>query len=182
MQILDKQEGLRAYAGPGHWNDPDMLEVGNGGMSFTENRAHFAMWCMLAAPLIAGNDLRTISNDVKSILTAKELIAINQDSLGIQGLKYSTKDSVETWFKPLKNGDWAVFFLNRSRSERKIRFDWANNKVEDSVAKRTFDAAATSYTLKNLWTGKENGTTKEPLQASLAAHDVLTIRLIKKIK
>ena len=112
LQIIDKQEGLRKYAGPGHWNDPDMLEVGNG-MAVNEDRAHFSMWCMLAAPLIAGNDLRHISRETLEILTNKEVIAVNQDALGVEGFKYSAKDGVEVWFKPLSNDAWAMCFLNR---------------------------------------------------------------------
>ncbi|MCK5076056.1 MAG: glycoside hydrolase family 27 protein, partial [Calditrichia bacterium] len=90
MQILDMQEGLRIYAGPDHWNDPDMMEVGNG-MSLSEDRAHFSMWCILAAPLIAGNDLINMSKETIEILTNREVISINQDTLGIQGFKYSVK-------------------------------------------------------------------------------------------
>src|ERR1043166_1570409 len=84
VHILDLQDGLEAYAGPGHWNDPDMLEVGNGGMTPTEYRAHFSLWCILAAPLMAGNDLRQMSPDIAEILTNKELIAVDQDPLGLQ--------------------------------------------------------------------------------------------------
>ena len=101
LQIIDKQEGLRQYAGPGHWNDPDMLEVGNG-MAVNEDRAHFTMWCMPAAPLISGNDLQHMSKETREILTNKEVIAVNQDALGVEGFKYSAKDGVEVWFKPLK--------------------------------------------------------------------------------
>ena len=100
LRILDMQDGLRKYAGPGHWNDPDMMEVGNG-MSVAEDRAHFAMWCMLSAPLIAGNDLADMSAETVAILTNEDMIAINQDSLGIQCFKYSSKEGLETWFKPL---------------------------------------------------------------------------------
>ncbi len=94
------QEGLRQYAGPGHWNDPDMMEVGNG-MTVNEDRAHMSMWCMLAAPLMAGNDISNMTKETQAILTNKDVIAVDQDPLGIQGLKFSVKDSVETWFKPL---------------------------------------------------------------------------------
>src|SRR5919202_887529 len=119
MQILDKQRGLRAHAGPGHWNDPDMLEVGNG-MSAAEDRAHFSMWAMLAAPLIAGNDLRSMSRETAEILTNREVIAVDQDSLGVQGFPYSsaTSDGVEIWFKPLAGGDWAMAVLNRGTAPR----------------------------------------------------------------
>ena len=100
--ILDQQEGLRKYAGPGHWNDLDMLEVGNG-MSYNEDRAHFSLWCMLAAPLMAGNDLRKMTDQTKSILTNRDVIAVDQDALGIEGFKYSAVDGLEIWIKPLVN-------------------------------------------------------------------------------
>src|SRR5690606_6003410 len=87
LQILDMREGIRQYAGPGHWNDPDMMEVGNG-MSVSEDRAHFSMRCMQAAPLMAGNDIANMTEETIAILTNKEAIAIDQDSLGIQGFKY----------------------------------------------------------------------------------------------
>jgi len=85
VSIIDINAGLYMYAGPGHWNDPDMLEVGNGGMTDTEYRAHFSMWCIMAAPLIAGNDLRNMSASTLEILTAPEVIAVDQDPLGKQG-------------------------------------------------------------------------------------------------
>lgn len=179
MQILDKQEGLRQYAGPGHWNDPDMLEVGNGGLSINENRAHFSVWAMLAAPLIAGNDLRNMSAETKAILTNKDVIAVNQDSLGIQGLKYKTKDSVEIWVKPLKGEDWAVCFLNRSVSPKHVDFDWQKEVVNDTVANRVLNAGASTYSLRDLWTSKDGGDTKKILQTTIPAHDVLMLRLRK---
>jgi alpha-galactosidase len=180
MQILDKQEGLRQYAGPGHWNDPDMMEVGNGGLSVNESRAHFSIWAMLAAPLIAGNDLRSMSAETKAILTNKDVIAINQDSLGIQALRYALRDSVEIWVKPLKGDDWAVCFLNRSVSPKQIDFNWQAEVINDTVAKRTLNAAATNYSLRDLWTRKETGTTKQATKTTVPAHDVLMYRLIKK--
>lgn len=178
MQILDKQEGLRQYAGPGHWNDPDMLEVGNGGLSVTENKAHFSIWAMLAAPLIAGNDLRSMSADTKAILTNKEVIAINQDPLGVQGFKHSMKDSVHTWLKPLKGGGWAVCFLNRSVLPKSFQYDWT--PVIDTVSKRELNPKSTVYTLRDLWLKKETGTTEKPVKATLAPHDVLVLRLTPK--
>lgn len=179
MQILDKQAGLRQYAGPGHWNDPDMLEVGNG-MAVNEDRAHFSMWAMIAAPLIAGNDLRSMSQQTIDILTNKEVIAVNQDSLGIQGYQYSVKDQLETWFKPLKNGEWAVCFLNRNSNPQPVNFDWNQQAVSDTLSKRTIDVKAGSYNLRNLWTKKTAGNTKKPLKAIVPAHDVLMIRLTRK--
>jgi alpha-galactosidase len=180
MQILDKQEGLREYAGPGHWNDPDMLEVGNGGLSVNENRAHFSIWAIIAAPLIAGNDLRNMSAETKAILTNKEVIAVNQDSLGIQALRYAMRDSVEIWVKPLKNNEWAVCFLNRSVQPKKLSFDWKKEVVNDAFAKRILDANTTTFALRDLWLKKETGTTEKPVTAVIPAHDVLMYRLTTK--
>jgi alpha-galactosidase len=179
MQILDKQDGLRKYAGPGHWNDPDMLEIGNGKLSPGEDRAHFSMWAMIAAPLIAGNDIRTMSQETKSILTNKNVIAVNQDALGIQGFKYSQKDSLEIWFKPLAQGKWAVAFLNRSKQPRKLNFNWKNETIKDDVFKKELNAAQGIYKMKDLWTGKAVGNTKNVLAAVVPAHDILLLQLEK---
>ncbi len=179
MYILDMQNGLRKYAGPGHWNDPDMLEVGNG-MTQNEDKAHFTMWCMLAAPLIAGNDLRDMSEDTKKILTNKSVIAIDQDSLGIEGFNYSSKDSLEIWFKPLLKGDWAMCFLNRSLKPRKVSFNWGNEAITDSLSGRNAQFDNTVYDIEDLWNIKNIGTTKEALNADIPGHDVLMLRLKKK--
>ena len=180
MQILDMQEGLRQYAGPGHWNDPDMMEVGNGGLSVNENRAHFSIWAMLAAPLIAGNDLRNMSIETKEILTNKEVIAVNQDSLGVQGLKYAMRDSVEIWIKPLQNDEWAFCFLNRSVHPKQINYDWKKEFVNDTLSKKIFNASATTYSMHDVWLKKESGSTGNVLRATIPAHDVLMFRLRKK--
>jgi alpha-galactosidase len=179
MQILDKQEGLRKYAGPGHWNDPDMLQVGNG-MPVHEDRAHFSMWAMLAAPLIAGNDLRSMSAQTKDILTNKEIIAINQDPLGIQGFKYGMKDSVETWCKPLSNGDWAIAFLNRNKNKRvTINFDWQQEEIIDTVFHRTLNAGKNIYKIRNAWTMQDAGNTTKSISGIVPPHDILVLRLSK---
>lgn len=178
MKILDSQKGLREYAGPDHWNDPDMLEVGNG-MSVNEDRAHFSIWCMLAAPLIAGNDLRDMSRETQEILTNKEMIAVDQDSLGIQGFKYSEKEKIEIWFKPLVNGDWAMCILNRGEQPYEFSFDWKNENVVDDFAKGKADFDETTYNIRDLWLKKVIGTTKEILNKEIPGHDVLMVRLIK---
>lgn len=179
MRIMDMEADLRSYAGPDHWNDPDMLEVGNGGMTQSEDRAHFSMWCMLAAPLIAGNDLRNMSKETLEILTNQDAIAIDQDKLGIQGLRLAKKDSLETWVKPLENGDWALCFLNRSDAAQSINFDWSTPVVDD-LSNRTLNAAEATYKLFNIWTKNNEGDTKNPLKAEVPAHDVLMLRLIKQ--
>lgn len=176
LQILDMQKDLRVHAGPGHWNDPDMMEVGNG-MSDSEDRAHFSMWSMLAAPLIAGNDLRNMKQQTHDILTNREVIAVDRDSLGIQGFKYTAKDGLETWFKPLKDDSWAVCFLNRGSVPHQVDFDWKKQMVSDDVSKREFDPRRTSYQIRDLWLKKSLGTTEIPLKATVPGHDVLLVQL-----
>jgi alpha-galactosidase len=179
MKILEGQDSLRKYAGPGHWNDPDMLEVGNG-MPVNEDRAHFSMWSMIAAPLIAGNDLRNMSAATKEILTNREVIAVNQDSLGIQGFKYSAKDSLETWLKPLKNGDWAIAFLNRKNTPQQVDMDWRNTTINDDFSKTTLDTKTKTYKIRDLWLKKDAGDTKKALKATVPSHDVIMLRLSAK--
>jgi alpha-galactosidase len=177
LQILDMQKGLRRYAGPGHWNDPDMMEIGNG-MSVSEDRAHFSMWCMLAAPLIAGNDIRKMSPETAGILTNREVIAVDQDSLGIQGFKYQSLDSVEVWVKPLVRNQFAVCFLNRGKSAADVNFDWTANPIYDELSARSLDAGKTVYAIRDLWLKKEAGTTRSPLKARIGGHDVLMLKLM----
>lgn len=181
MKIVDMQIATRKYAGPGHWNDPDMLEVGNG-MVVNEDRAHFSLWCMLAAPLIAGNDLRNMSKETHDILTNKEVIAIDQDSLGIQAFRQSVVDSVEVWYKPLKGGYWALCLLNRSGKPATIDYDWKKQVVVDDVFKLETKFNTTVYGLRDLWTKKDMGTTEKSLKVSIPVHDVVMLRLSRKIK
>jgi len=178
MKIVDIQKDLRKYAGPGHWNDPDMLEVGNG-MKAGEDRAHFSLWCMLAAPLMAGNDVRGMTSETQKILCNKDVIAIDQDKLGIQAFNYSVMDSVESWFKPLEDGGWAVCFVNRSRTSRKISFDWNRDKVHDELSSRNLDLTGTGYRIKDLWNRTSLGNTSSVLKAEVPPHDVLMVKLSK---
>jgi alpha-galactosidase len=178
LQILDAQKPLREYAGPGHWNDPDMLEVGNG-MSVNEDRAHFSMWCMLAAPLISGNDLRSMPKETLQILTNKNVLAVNQDVLGVEAFVYSEKDGVEIWFKPLSNDSWAMCVLNRNKEAKKISFDWINERVADSFSKRETHFDTTTYSLRNLWSKQDAGDTVKILDTEVPGHDVLMLRLDK---
>ncbi len=178
LRILDAQKPLRTYAGPGHWNDPDMLEVGNG-MSANEDRAHFTMWCLLAAPLISGNDLRHMSPETLKTLTDREVLAVDQDALGVPGFVYATNGSVEVWFKPLSGGDWALCLLNRSRDAKKISFDWKHEPVADDFSRRAAHFDTTTYSLRNLWTKQPVGDTSRILEADIPGHDVLLLRLGK---
>ncbi len=185
--IIDMRKNIRQYAGPGHWNDPDMMEVGNG-MSVSEDRAHFSMWCMLAAPLIAGNDLRTMTKETISILTDKEAIAIDQDSLGVQAYLYQQKDSVDTWIKPLAHNELAICFLNRSKKPVSVTYDFKQNPVSDSVSNTVINFNATAYSIRDLWMKKETGTTMNTWAGIVQGHDVVMLKLthekpvIKKIK
>ncbi|MBP9005262.1 MAG: glycoside hydrolase family 27 protein [Candidatus Marinimicrobia bacterium] len=176
LQILDMRENIRQYAGPDHWNDPDMLEVGNG-MTIAEDRAHFSLWCIQAAPLIAGNDLRDMSPEVIDILTNKELIAIDQDPLGIQGFKYLVKDNWEVWAKPLDKGDLALCFLNRTLEPVKVDLDWKKYPVKDDEFHYYYLFNENEYKIRDLWLKKEIGTTAKPFSTQIGAHDVIVLRL-----
>jgi alpha-galactosidase len=178
LQILDKQQGLRAFAGPGHWNDPDMLEVGNG-LTAGENRAHFSMWAMLAAPLITGNDLRDMARETLDVLTNRDVVAVDQDSLGIQGFAYRSTSGLEIWFRPLAGGDWAMAVLNRGESARQAAFDWRAEDVADDLSKRRADFRTTTYRVRDLWTHRDAGTTGTALSATVPGHDVLMLRLTR---
>jgi alpha-galactosidase len=174
--IIDMRKNIRQYAGPGGWNDFDMMEVGHG-MSVNEDRAHFTMWCMLASPLIAGNDLRGMSKDVIGVLTDKETIAVNQDSKGVQAYLYQQKDSVDTWIKPLDHNELAICFMNRSRKPVTMNYDWQKNPVTDTVSKTSVDFNKTNYMIRDVWQRKPAGTTKTIFKAEVPAHDVILLRL-----
>jgi alpha-galactosidase len=109
----------------------------------------------------------------------REVIAVNQDSLGVEGFRYSASDSVEVWFKPLARGDWAMTVLNRATSRRHIAFDWSREAVNDSLSGRATAFATTRYAARDLWGKKEMGTTQRALSADVAPHDVLMLRLRK---
>jgi len=179
LRILDLQKGIRKYSGPDHWNDPDMLEVGNG-MSVNEDRAHFSMWCMLAAPLIAGNDLFNMNKETKEILTNKEAIAVDQDSLGISGFSYSSKDELEIWAKPLCDGDWAICFLNRGSEEIQVNFSWKEHTIIDSLSNREMNFMNSQYIIRDLWQHKELGSTEKNFVAAIPSHDVVLLKLSQK--
>jgi alpha-galactosidase len=126
MKIVNRahEDSLHLYAEPGRWNDPDMLEVGNGKLTYDENVAHFSMWAMMAAPLLAGNDLRNMKPEVLNILTNKKVIAVDQDALGKQGFKIKEINGVQVWLKPLSENRWAICFLNPIGTKT-IQVNWA---------------------------------------------------------
>ncbi|RYY77403.1 MAG: glycoside hydrolase family 27 protein [Gammaproteobacteria bacterium] len=178
LRILDKQEGLRKYAGPGHWNDMDMMEVGNG-MTEAEDRSHFSLWAIMNSPLIAGNDLRGMSDNTRKILTNKEMIAINQDALGIQALKWIDDGDIEIFIKPLAKGDYAVLFLNRADSEKIYVHNWPFNEMKDDISKHEINFNKQHFNWKNVWTDA-TGNTYSNLTISIPAHDVVVLRLTPK--
>ncbi len=147
--------GLWQFAGPGHWNDPDMLQVGNL-KSDIEDRAHFSLWCILAAPLMAGNDLRSMSDSVKRTLTAPEVIAVNQDVRGIQGYKVYDDGDLEVYNKPLQDGTSAVLLLNKGREPADITVAWDKigrggwQMVRDLWRRTDLGHFADSFTARNL--------------------------------
>jgi len=178
MQIVNMRQGIRRYAGPGHWNDPDMLEVGNG-MTESEDRAHFSLWCMLAAPLIMGNDVRKASPETIAILTNPEAIAVNQDALGIQGFKYREEEGLEIWAKPLSDNAWAICFLNRNDQPYALQFDWSAHPIVDKITRKEIKFDATPYHLRDVWAHKDLGTTADALAAEIPVHDVLMLKVSK---
>jgi alpha-galactosidase len=120
-EIVDLNEPLWPFAGPGHWNDADMLEVGNGGMTAAEYRAHFSLWAIMASPLMAGNDVAHMDATTRSILLNKEVIAVDQDRLGVQGRRVWKDGDREIWVKPLSGGAKALLLFNRGDAAATIR-------------------------------------------------------------
>ena len=165
--ILDKQVGLEAYSGPGHWNDPDMLEVGNKSLTMEESKAHFSLWCLLSAPLMAGNDLRSMAPETKAILTNPEIIALDQDPLGKQGTKVRDDGEFEVWSKVLADGSRGVVLFNRGPSEARIAFSWTEIGYP----------ARLSAKVKDLWLHKELGKFKGGFGATVPSHGVVVLRV-----
>lgn len=176
LNIVDMQKDLRKYAGPDHWNDPDMMEVGNG-MKVNEDRAHFSLWCMLAAPLIAGNDLTDMAEETIEILTNKEVIAVDQDPLGIQGYKMLDFGNLQVYVRPLKDKELAVCFLNRGLNPESIEFDWKKFPIDDGLSGYRIDFSKTIYKIRDLWAGTPAGTTNQIYTATVPGHDVIMLRL-----
>jgi alpha-galactosidase len=166
-EIGFSQAGLAKFAGPGHWNDPDMLEVGNGGMTGDEYRQHMSLWVILAAPLLAGNDLSKMSPETLSILTNKDVIAVDQDKLGKQGDRVWAEGPKEIWAKPLSGGAKAVALFNRAPDPKSITL-----KLSDVG----FGANAK---LRDLWTGKDVTATNGSYTVLIPKHGVVLLRVSK---
>jgi alpha-galactosidase len=167
VHILDLQNGLESYAGPGHWNDPDMLEVGNGGMTTTEYQSHFSLWCILAAPLIAGNDIRSMSPEIAEILTNKEVIAVDQDPQGLQGRRVKREGNLEVWAKQMADGSRAVALLNRGATETKISVSWSDIGYPDYLP----------ASVRDLWARKDLGKSTGSFSATVASHGVVMVKI-----
>jgi alpha-galactosidase len=181
--IYDKWDGVRDYsagrhehrrqeraelypfAKPGHWNDPDMLEVGNGGMTTEEYRSHFSLWAMLAAPLIAGNDIANMDADTKSILTNKEVIAVDQDPLGQQARRVFKKGDLEVWAQAAA-GRWPRG--GPAQSRRRARPSPSTGRSSDYPA-------STKAKVRDLWAARDLGSKVGGLEAVAASHGVVML-------
>ncbi|MBO9712989.1 MAG: glycoside hydrolase family 27 protein [Sphingomonas sp.] len=166
--ILDRNADLHPYAGPGGWNDPDMLEVGNGGMSDDEYRAHFALWAMLAAPLMAGNDIAGMSPATHAILTNAEIIAIDQDPLGRQARRVWKQGDLEIWARPLADGSRAVALLNRGPAPASIRVDWLQLAYP----------AATRASVRDLWAHRDLGRMTGGYETQVRSHAAVVLKVM----
>jgi alpha-galactosidase len=159
------QAGLAKFAGPGHWNDPDMLEVGNGGMNAEEYRTHMSLWAILAAPLLAGNDLSTMKPETVALLTNREVIAIDQDPAGKQADRVSAEGPLEIWARPLADGSKAVGLFNRHDGPLETQMDFAVLGFRGSPE------------VRDIWQGKDLGRVKSPYKIEIPAHGVILLRV-----
>jgi len=167
QHILDQQVGLESYSSRGHWNDPDMLVVGVKGLSNLDGRAHFSFWSLLAAPLIAGNDPRAMSAQTRAILTNPEVIAVDQDPLGVQGKRIRTNSATEIWTRPLLNQALAVILFNRSDEPRTIRVSY-----RDLAANMRSE-----YEIRDLWKRKDIGLFSGKYVNTISPHDVVMLKM-----
>ena len=158
------QNGLEKYSGPGHWNDPDMLEVGNGGMTHDEYLTHMSLWVLLAAPLLAGNDLRSMTAETKAILTNPEVIALDQDSKGVQGHRVWDEGPLEIWARPLADRSVAVGLFNRGESELKMTLDLKTVGITGSARGR------------DLWRHRDVGNVSDTYSTLVPKHGVVLIK------
>jgi alpha-galactosidase len=159
------QDGLEPFAGPGHWNDPDMLEVGNGGMNHDEYLTHMSLWALLAAPLLAGNDLSSMTPETLSMLTNREVIALDQDAKGIEARRISQEGPLEVWSKSLADGSVAVGLFNRGESSNPITLSFKDIGVRGRA------------TVRDLWKAKDVGSFQQSYTEEVPRHGVVLIRV-----
>src|SRR5262249_40456522 len=149
----------------GHWNDPDMLEIGNGHMTLDEYRTHMSLWCILAAPLLAGNDLTGMSNETIGLLTNPDVIAVDQDLAGIQGHRISQDSGLEVWAKRLSDGSYAVGLFNRTLSDASVTADFTSICVGDTAF------------VRDLWNREDLGGFASQFSAMVPAHGAVLVRV-----
>jgi len=181
ISILSQQKDLAKFAGPGHWNDPDMLEVGNGGMTTEEYKTHFSLWCMLAAPLLAGNDLQNMSPETKSILTNKEIIALDQDILGKQAELWRNNGDYQIWMKMLAKDEKAVCLLNSSDEKKTVLVDFgliAQARTEGAEDSKPLKLE--NFTVRDLWEHKDLVLKESSTYIDILPHSVKVYRFVKK--
>jgi alpha-galactosidase len=159
------QEGLDRFAGPGHWNDPDMLEIGNGKMSHDEYLTHMSLWCILAAPLLAGNDLSKMTAETLEILTSPEVVAVDQDQAGIQGYPVAQEGPLEVWVKPLWDGGKAVGLFNRGESAMPVTAHFRDIGVGDQAS------------VRDLWARRDLGVVRNHFTAVVPKHGVVLVKV-----
>ncbi len=159
------QSGLEQYAGPGHWNDPDMLEVGNGDLTLEENRFHISLWSMLAAPLIAGNDLVSMDDETLGVLTNREVLAIDQDALGKQARRIKQAGPMSIWLKPLADGSYAVGFFSTSERE-----------LAGSITLKELGLPRKA-SVRDLWAKRDLGVVNDKLEATPSRHGVVLLKV-----
>jgi alpha-galactosidase len=178
MEAYDRQKKIVQRTGPGHWNDPGMLDVGNGNMTTEEYRTHFSLWCMLAAPLMTGNDLRNMSEETLGILTNREMIAIDQDTSGLHAFCFCNEDNHEIWIKPLKSNEKAVSLLNRSTRPKKVEV--IGPLLLRGTAGGTPDAyLPDDYIIRDVWRHEdlEEG---DIFDVMLPPHGVVVLKFVRK--
>jgi len=163
--IAHTQDGIEQYAGPGHWNDPDMLEVGNGRMNHDEYVTHMSMWCMLAAPLLAGNDLAKMTPDTLAILTNPEVIAVDQDPKGVQGRWAWQVGPFEIWVKPLADGSVAALLINRGEDNQNITANFKDLGISGTKS------------VRDLWAHKDLGEFTDSFSADVPRHGVVMVKI-----
>jgi alpha-galactosidase len=164
-EIGFSQAGLARFAGPGHWNDPDMLEVGNGGMNTEEYRTHMSLWAILAAPLLAGNDLSKMTPETVALLTNKDVIAVDQDPAGKQGDRVWAEGPIEVWSRTLADGSKAVGVFNRHPSMLTATVDFKKLGFAGPVK------------AKDLWQGKDLEASGAPITVKVPGHGVVFLRV-----
>jgi alpha-galactosidase len=159
------QNGLEKFAGPGHWNDPDMLEVGNGKMNQDEYLTHMSLWCLLAAPLLAGNDLSKMTPETLATLTNPEVIAVDQDPKGIQGRRVAQEGPLEVWAKPLADGGMAVGLFNRGESENPVTVNFEEIGIKGPAG------------VRDLWAHKDLGVSQDHFTTQVPRHGVALVKV-----